>query len=323
MSGRIFSRVALSAGTALQVLAIMGGGIAGSVVVATPAFAQDYTRGSLVGSVVTSDGKPVANATVTAKSNEQGFQQSTITNQDGSFNFNLLPTGSYTVRITSSGNATIEDKNVPVVAGQSNSFTFKASAAEQAASGDEIIVTGARVQTNDFAATTTGLTLNVQDTIESVPIPRSQTGLILLAPGTTAGDTGFADCADCVSIGGATIAENSYYVNGLNTTNFRTLVGNNTVPFEFYRTFDIKTGGYSAEFGRALGGVTSAVVKSGSNNLEAGAVVTFAPDFLASTVPNTFQNAAGLLKQKNDDDYRQSVQANFYLSGALIKDSLH
>ncbi|WP_062341891.1 TonB-dependent receptor plug domain-containing protein [Novosphingobium sp. CCH12-A3] len=143
-------------------------------------------------------------------------------------------------------------------AGANNSYSYTTGEAS-ADTGGAIVVTGTRVRTNDFAQNTSGLTLNVQDVAESVPIARSQSALILLAPGTNAGDTGFADCPDCVSFGGASIAENSYYVNGLNTTNFRTFVGNNVVPFEFYRTFDVKTGGWSAEYGRALGGVTSAV----------------------------------------------------------------
>jgi hypothetical protein len=314
------SKALFSAGTALRALAMVSGTMVAATMVASPAMAQDYTRGSLVGTVQDSAGAAIADATVTAKSNEQGFEQTVTTGDNGGFRFNLLPTGSYTIRVMSGGKTVIEDSNVPVVAGQSNSFTFKAAASSETASNGDIVVRGKRVQTSDFAATTTGINLNVQDVVESIPIPRSQSGLILLAPGTTSGDTGFADCSDCVSIGGATIAENSYYVNGLNTTNFRTLVGNNTVPFEFYRTFDVKTGGYSAEFGRALGGVTSAVVKSGSNNFEAGAVVTYAPNFLTSDARNTFQNSDGLLKQKNDEDYRNSIQANFYASGALIKD---
>ena len=63
-------------------------------------------------------------------------------------------------------------------------------------------------------------------------------------------------------------------MNGLNITDFRAFLGGSLIPFEFYRTLDVKTGGYQAEYGRALGGVTSAVTKSGSNKLQGGAVVT-------------------------------------------------
>ena len=319
----------LRATAALQALAILGAGLTASMIVATPASAQDYTRGSLQGTVTNPAGAPLTNAKVTLQSNEQGFTRTTTTDSNGRFDFTLLPTGSYRVSVRGAGGETVDDPSVSVTAGATNSFAYTAAAAGAApvataptGSGNEIIVTGRRTQTNDFSQTTTGLTLDVGKVVANIPIARSQTGLILLAPGTNPGDTGFADCSDCVSFGGATIAENSYYVNGLNTTNFRTLVGNSLVPFEFYRTFDVKTGGWTAEYGRALGGVTSAVTKSGSNNFEYGSVISFSPNALKSNSPNTFRNSTGLLKNRNDNDYRNNISANFYASGAIIKDHL-
>ena len=82
------------------------------------------------------------------------------------------------------------------------------------------------------------------------------------------------------SIGGATVAENAYYVNGLNVTNFRTFLGGNTPPIEFYQSFAVQTYGLPAEFGRVLGGAVTAVTKSGSNRFKAGALVSYAPDRL-------------------------------------------
>jgi hypothetical protein len=316
----------LRATAALQALAILGAGLTASMIVATPASAQDYTRGSLQGNVTNPAGAPLANAKVTLQSNEQGFTRTTTTDANGRFDFTLLPTGSYRVSIRGAGGETVDDPSVSVTAGATNSFAYTAAAASAATAptgtGNEIVVTGRRTQTNDFSQTTTGLTLDVSKVVANIPIARSQTGLILLAPGTNPGDTGFADCSDCVSFGGATIAENSYYVNGLNTTNFRTLVGNSLVPFEFYRTFDVKTGGWTAEYGRALGGVTSAVTKSGSNNFEYGSVITFSPNAFKSNSPNTFRNSTGLLKNRNDNDYRNNISANFYASGAIVKDHL-
>ena len=57
------------------------------------------------------------------------------------------------------------------------------------------------------------------------------------------------------SISGSSVAENVYLINGLDTTNFRNFTGSSTVPFEFYDTVEVKTGGYAAEFGKAIGGV--------------------------------------------------------------------
>ena len=49
-----------------------------------------------------------------------------------------------------------------------------------------------------------------------------------------------------------------YYVNGLNVTDFYNRNGFSEAPFAFYQEFQVKTGGYSVEFGRSTGGVVNA-----------------------------------------------------------------
>lgn len=308
-----FKRGFLRSSSALSALAMLGAGLASSMVLAAPAAAQDYTRGTLSGTVVDEAGAPVSGATVTVRSNEQGFTNSTTTDASGTFRVTALPTGTYTVTVNAGGSVVVQDPSAQVLAGQTNQYRYTGGASQTVEDGGEaIVVTGTRRRVDDFATTQTGATLDVAELVETIPVARDQTSLILLAPGTTSGDTGFGNLA---SIGGATVAENAYFVNGLNITDFRNFVGGSLIPFEFYRTLDVKTGGYPAEYGRALGGVTSAVTKSGSNNLEGGAVVVYSPDFLQEDSPATFAAA-------NGSDYTESLNANFYLSGPIIKDRL-
>ena len=100
--------------------------------------------------------------------------------------------------------------------------------------------------------------------------------MAVLAPGVNKGTAGFGG----VTFGGSSVAENSYYVNGLNVTDFYNRVGFSNVPFAFYKDFQIKTGGYSVEFGRTTGGVINAVTRSGTNKFEFGSEITWEPDFL-------------------------------------------
>ena len=314
---------ALCSASCLQALSVTGMAV-GAIALAAPAAAQDYTRGVLAGTVVDEAGAPVAGAEVTVRSNEQGFSQTTTTNAAGGFTVSGLPTGTYTVVVSSGGTPIVEDRGATVLAGQNNSYRYIAGGAEAVAAEEGIVVLGQRIRVNDFAATETGVTLDVQDLAETVPVSRDQTSLILLAPGTTAGDAGFGNLA---SIGGATVAENAYYVNGLNITNFRNGLGGATIPFEFYRTLEVKTGGYQAEYGRALGGVTSAVTKAGTNEFKAGVVATWTPDALNShsspdtTIYDRFA-AQDYILAKNDQDYRESWDASLYVSGPIIKDRL-
>ncbi|QNN64688.1 TonB-dependent receptor [Sphingomonas rhizophila] len=303
---------------AWQALALLGAGAPAAFVAATPAAAQDYTRGNIVGTVTDAQGAPVAGAQVTVRNNDQGFTTTTTTDANGVFRATALNTGTYTVTVVANGQTVVEDRGVVVQAGQNNQFAYTAGtapaadAAEPGTEGGEVVVTGTRVRVDDFASTQTGSLIDVAELASTVPVQRDQTSLILLAPGTTAGDAGFGNLA---SIAGATVAENAYYVNGLNITDFRGFLGSSIIPFEFYRSIDVKTGGYQAEYGRALGGVTSAVVKAGSNDLKGGAVINWAPNWGRNDSPNTYL-------AKNDEDFRTSLDANFYLSGPIIKDRL-
>ena len=49
------------------------------------------------------------------------------------------------------------------------------------------------------------------------------------------------------------------------------------MPYSFYKEFQVKTGGYSVEFGRTTGGVINAVTKSGTNEFEYGTEVVWEP----------------------------------------------
>ena len=308
----------LRATSALQALALLGAGVTTAFVAAAPAAAQDYTRGNLVGTVSDASGTPLPGATVVVTSNEQGTSSTVTTDANGTFRVTSLATGTYTVIVQQGGATVVEDRGVQVLAGQNNTFAYQAAAPGAVASPEAaeddglIVVTGTRVSVDDFASTQTGAVLDVAELAATVPVGKDQTSLILLAPGTTSGDAGFGNLA---SISGATVAENAYYVNGLNITDFRAFLGSSIIPFEFYRTIDVKTGGYQAEYGRALGGVTSAVVKAGGNDLKGGAVISWAPNWAREDSPNTYLAL-------NEDDFRKSLDANFYLSGPVIKDRL-
>ena len=125
------------------------------------------------------------------------------------------------------------------------------------------------------------------------------------------GDNRFGNLA---SFGGASVAENTSFINGLNTTNFRTGVGFSEVPFEFYDTLQIKTGGYAAKYGRSLGGVMNATAKSGSNDWDFG-LNTYYNDNRLRTSPDTYSAA-------NRVDEDTSTTYDVYASGPIIKDRL-
>src|SRR3546814_311885 len=104
-------------------------------------------------------------------------------------------------------------------------------------------------------------------------VERNVSSVALLAPGVAGGSAGFGG----ISFGGSSVAENAFYINGLNVTDFYNRVGFSEAPFDFYEEFQVKTGGYSVEFGRTTGGVVNAITKSGTNEFHGGAKLVFGP----------------------------------------------
>ena len=147
----------LRASAALQALALLGAGA--TFVAATPAAAQDYTSGNITGTVRAAGGAPVAGATVTLRSEAQGFTRTTTTGGDGTFTFTSLSTGDYDVVVTAAGSSTVRVDDVQVVAGRTSDLPIDLAAATAATGGGEVVVVGRRIQA--FTGTTTGANVDV------------------------------------------------------------------------------------------------------------------------------------------------------------------
>ncbi|MGH8077933.1 MAG: TonB-dependent receptor plug domain-containing protein, partial [Lysobacter sp.] len=123
------------------------------------------------------------------------------------------------------------------------------------------------------------------------------------------------------SFGGATVGENAYYINGFNVTNFRNGLGFSNVPFDMYSEYQVKTGGYGAEFGRSTGGVVNATTKRGSNEWHWGGSMYWQPNRWRKANPDVV-DTEGHLFNSNRSDTVDRLESNIYLSGPLIKDRL-
>lgn len=304
LAGTMIGGVALATAVALPVASV--------VLAPTSASAQDYTTGTLAGSVTDDAGNPIPGATVAIRSTEQGFSRTTTTDASGDFRAALVPLGGYQVTITAPGyDPVIQTANVALGGTSSYSFQLAAAGASGATDLGDVVVTAAR-QSLDFAQTTTGLTVDLEELVKTTPIGRDITAVTLLAPGTVQGDSTFGNVP---SVGGSSVAENAFYLNGLNITNFDNYIGASTVPFDFYRSVEVKTGGYPAEFGRATGGIINAVSKSGTNDFYLGLHGNFAPDALRSQSPDTYASA-------NSEFEATSNSQTVELGGPILRDRL-
>jgi hypothetical protein len=257
-------------------------------------------------------GKVAGGSTVTAESTDTGAKRSVTAGSDGSYRIGALPPGNYKVTFSDG-----TSKEVSVALGSSTLVGTGSEVLEL----EKFVVGGLSVNPIDFGNTESVTVFN-EKSLDMLPVARNPTAVALLAPGTTLGDTAFGNLA---SFGGASVSENAYFVNGFNISNFRNGLDPADVPFDFYNQFEIKTGGYGAEFGRSTGGVINATTKSGSNEYHAGANFYFQPDAGRENAPDSyFVNTAGetVPLTYNSADYWQEWQANVWASGALWKNKV-
>jgi outer membrane receptor protein involved in Fe transport len=301
--------------------------IASAIAVMAPAFAitgivaplsanaQDYTTGALSGSLRNETGASISGADVSVTSLAQGFTRSATTDSNGTFRVGALPAGDYQVVITLPEGGSVED-TVRIQVGSDTAYGFRA---ESSRTLDRVVVKGTASKELAFSQTTSGVTVDVRETLRTQPLGRSIEAVTLLAPTTVQADSNFSIGAPTrntnVTVGGSSPAENAFYVNGLNITNFDTYLGSAPVPFDFFQSVEVKTGGYPAEFGRATGGVVNAVTRSGTNEWEFGVSGDWAPDALRSTAPNTY-------RAYNELDERDSSSLTFTAGGPVVKDRL-
>ena len=301
----------LRASAGLQALAILGAGTTAAFI-AAPASAQDYTSGAVNGNVSDNSGKPLAGATVTLTSIAQNQARTLTTDGAGNFSASGLAAGEYTIAVNAGGYAPYSG-TITITAAQQSQLNISLVSAT---ASREIIVTGTRLRQVQTQATT-GLNVDVQNVNANAPIGHSITAVTLLAPTAQRGVSAFGDVP---SVGGSSVAENAYYINGLNITNPDTYVGSARVPFYFYKNVDVQTGGYPAEFGRATGAVINATTKSGTNIPFIALHVDWEPKSLQSHTPNIGSptNPTTIGRMVKSDSKQLTLEGG----GAIIPDHL-
>ena len=203
--------------------------------------------GSLVGRLTASDKSSLADTEVTVRNPETGFNRTVKADADGYYRFPFLPVGKYTVEARKGGLALGKLADVTVALGAATT----ADVTLNMLNVEEIQVVSSRIVTAVDVKSTESATNVTREDLERLPVERDLISVALLAPGLGKGDSDLGG----VSFGGSSVAENTVYINGLNVTDFYNRIGFSSVPYAFYKEFQVKTGGYSVEFGRTTGGV--------------------------------------------------------------------
>jgi hypothetical protein len=264
------------------------------------------------GSVV---GHTTPGAVVTVVAPDTGLTRTVTADAKGNYRFPFLPVGRYTLQVNKDGAPVGQPVNVTVSLG--NATTVNVGSEGGATTLADVQVTSSGV-INAVDVTSTESATNVtREELTRLPVDQNVTSVALLAPGVIKGQSSFGG----ISFGGSSVAENSYYVNGLNVTDFYNRNGFSEAPFAFYQEFQVKTGGYSVEFGRTTGGVVNAVARSGTNQFHFGTEFTMEPGNWHSAAKDRY-DSDGFRYITASRDRGSLMKTNVWASGPIVKDKL-
>src|ERR1017187_4421081 len=265
--------------------------------------------GSVSGTVRDATGAVIPGATVVVANDGKGIKRTMNSTDSGVFAAPALtPSAGYSITVTKQGFNTYEVKDFEILVGQNVDFKV---CLQVGTSTTKVDVTAEAPMVED---TKSGVTSTVNtDQILDLPINgRRVDSFVLLTPAVTNdGEFGL------ISFRGIAMG-NSFLTDGNDTTESfynenagRTRIGSQ-ISQDAVQEFQVLSNGFSAEFGRAMGGVVNTVTKSGQNDTH-GTGYWF---FRNRTLEATDRYANGY----NLPEWRHTAGAS--LDGALKKDKL-
>ncbi len=248
---------------------------------AWPLAAQDV-RGSIEGVVKDSSGAVLPGVTVEARTNT-GVVLTTTTDAEGVYRFPSVAPGIYEISGTLQGFSPKKQGSVAVNLGQIKKVDLTLGLAGVAESV-QVTAESPLVDVKQ-SARQTNIT---REQIELLPKGRDFTSLVTQAPGANNESK-----LGGLSIDGASAGENRYIIDGIETTNLQSGVSGKNLIADFVDEVQVKSSGYTAEFGGATGGVINVITKSGTNNWHGNLLFNYEGSNLASARRPTLRSVPG------------------------------
>ena len=230
-----------------------------------PVFGQAVAGfGGISGVVRDPSGAVIPNAQVVVSNESKGIRRALNSNASGVFSAPaLVPADGYRVEVQAPGFVNFDTRGISILVGQTMDLAIVM----------QIGTAATEVQVTDVAGVVESTKTDTSQVVDSrqilnLPINgRRVDSFVLLTPAVVADGTFGLVSFRGIAGGNAFLTDgndttNNFYNENAGRTRITTQISQDAV-----QEFEVKTSGYSAEFGRASGGVINTVTRSGGNEM--------------------------------------------------------
>jgi hypothetical protein len=274
--------------------------------------------GNITGRVTDQTGAVLPGVTVTVTNNETQRSTVVVSDANGTFYASALEPGRYAVKFELSGFVTQEAPSVILLLGT----TATVDSSLRVGGVTETVQVLAGTPLIDVASTTHQKNIPAEE-FEVIPKGRSFQALATALPSVNQGELegGF-------QVNGASAGENNFTVDGVSVVSQVHGSQRQDAVFEYLQEVQVKTSGLEAEYGGALGGVISAVTKSGGNTYRGSLFEHYSASWLRSNngfqqrlqIDPITQNSAQILQDTEQDFKRNEFGGT--IGGPIVRDHL-
>ncbi len=300
--------------------------VAVAVLAALPLTAQEQ-RGSIEGSVKDAQGGAVVGATVVARMSSaletraervSGPGIEVVTNATGTYRFASLAPGRYEITATLSGFAPAKVQNIDLRLGQQLNIPLTLSPGGVAETV-QVVAESPLIAITQSARSTSIR----EEEIQKMPKGRDFVSVITQVSGA---NMEAKSGTNAIMIDGSSGGENRWIIDGAEATDIQNGAQGKQMVTDFVEEVQVKSSGYTAEFGGSTGGVINVLTKSGTNQWRGDALLYYSAASLDSDPRPTLRlvptnDRASEYVTYAEDEYDR-YEPGFNISGPIVRDKV-
>ncbi len=291
------------------------------------ALVAQVTTGALAGHVTDNAGRPIAGVRVSLESPALFHPRVLKTDAKGEYRGQLLPVGTYTVKVSADGWLGKTATGVRVGLGSNLSLDFSLTLLKETGAVVEVVATAQEAKTADKVS----VNYSAEELLK-LPTNRSFDGALALAPGVTG--SGLGTSIRGGSFGGQTKAGGGYSqvmyrIDGIDVKDDTGTQWDGPARAQLYEPLpdsiedvQVVLSALNARHGRSQGGQVNVVTKTGSNTFEGSIRTTFSRPSWTTDLPHGPVAGSDYAASESNAVESYSRFTDITFSGPIIKDRL-